>query len=153
VPDDGRERRNPWRGGRTFGGWQQAGTGVRRTRESSSRLGKDSGKTLSAFAQQHGVDPRRMARWRSRLRRATPAAVRFHPVQMAVESAACQDGSAIEIELGGGRRVRVGPGFDVDDPRVVRGRAGHFWGNRPPSSAAVPQGTTNACGYMRRTFG
>jgi len=97
--------------------------GGRYWREADARVivaaWQDSGKTLSAFAQQHGVDPRRMARWRSRLRRAVPAAVRFHPVQVAAESAARQNGPTIEIELGGGRRVRVGPGFDVDDLRRV----------------------------------
>lgn len=80
---------------------------------------QDSGETLSAFARQHGIEPRRMARWRTRLRRAAPAAVRFHPVQVAAESGVRQDGSTIEIELGGWRRVRVGPGFDIDDLRRV----------------------------------
>jgi hypothetical protein len=45
--------------------------------------------------------------------------MRFHPVQVAAEGAARHDGSAIEIELGGGRRVRVSPGFDVEDLRRV----------------------------------
>jgi hypothetical protein len=38
---------------------------------------------------------------------------------VAAPIAARPNGSAIEIELGGGRRVRVGPGFDVEDLRRV----------------------------------
>jgi transposase len=97
--------------------------GGRYWREADARVmvgaWQDSGKTLSAFAKQHGIDPLRMARWRTRLRRATPAGMRFHPVQVAAEGTARRGGCVIEIELGGGRRVRVGPGFDVEDLRRV----------------------------------
>jgi transposase len=97
--------------------------GGRYWREAEARVvvaaWQESGKTLSAFAQQHGVDPRRLARWSSQLRRAAPAAVRFHPVRLAGGSAGSRDAGTIEIELGGGRRVRVGPGFDVEDLRRV----------------------------------
>src|SRR6058998_3158091 len=80
---------------------------------------QSSGKTLSEFADRHGVDPRRIARWASRLRRPKPRAVHFHPVRLADNGLESWSGSAIEIELGGRRRVRVGRGFEAEDLRRV----------------------------------
>ncbi len=77
------------------------------------------GETLAGFAQRHGVDARRLARWSARLRRTAPAAVRFHPVRLAAEGVESRQAGLIEIELGGGRRVRLHPGFETDDLRRV----------------------------------
>src|SRR2546426_9459492 len=78
-----------------------------------------SGETLTGFADRHRVDPKRIARWASRLERAKPAAVRFHPVHLAEDGLQSWSGSAIEIELAGRRRVRVAHGFGVEDLRRV----------------------------------
>ena len=78
-----------------------------------------SARMLSEFADQHGVDPKRIARWASRLRSLEPAPVRFHPVRVADDGTASRGGGAIEIELSGTRRVRVAHGFEAEDLRRV----------------------------------
>jgi transposase-like protein len=80
---------------------------------------QSSGETLSEFADRHGVDPKRIARWASRLERAKPAAMLFHPVRLAEDGLQSWSGPAIEIELIGHRRVRVAHGFEVEDLRRV----------------------------------
>lgn len=80
-----------------------------------------SGETAAAFARRQEVNPRRLAWWRSRLEATGPAAqLRFHAVRLAgtgrVEG---RDRGAIEIELCGGRRVRLRPGFEAEDLRRV----------------------------------
>jgi hypothetical protein len=77
---------------------------------------RTSGESLSGFAQRHGVDPRRVARWAGRVDGSEPAAVRFHPVRLANSDGG---GGAIEIHLVGGQRVRVPPGFQTEDLRRV----------------------------------
>ena len=77
------------------------------------------GETLSEFAARYGVDPRRIARWASRLHTPRPEAVRFHPVRLVGVEPGKESGSAIEIRLVGGRRVRVARGFDAEDLRRV----------------------------------
>lgn len=80
----------------------------------------ESGEGLAAFARRHEVDPRRLGRWRSRLGEGKEASVRFHPVQLSsVAQPRVPESSGIEIELAGGRRVRVGHGFDAEDLRRV----------------------------------
>ena len=54
-----------------------------------------SGGTLSEFADRHGVDPKRIARWAWRLGRPKPEAVHFHPVRLSGERAESWSGSAI----------------------------------------------------------
>lgn len=83
------------------------------------RAWQSSGSTLSGFAGRHGVDPRRLSRWVSRLEGSEPAAMRFHPVRLAEGGGGQGDGRAIEIELGGGRCVRVPHGFEAEDLRRV----------------------------------
>lgn len=79
-----------------------------------------SGEPLSRFAKRHGVDPRRIARWASRLRGSGgPGALQFHPVRLAPEASQIWGSSSIEIELVGGRRVRIAGGFAADDLRRV----------------------------------
>ena len=80
---------------------------------------QDSGETVSRFARRHGVDPRRLSRWASRLRRREGVPVRFHRVRVAGEGAGSGGGPAIEIELSCGRRVRVAHGFMAEDLRRV----------------------------------
>jgi len=89
---------------------------------------QSSGERLSEFAGRHRVDPRRIAQWASRLGRPEPEGVRFHPVRLAGEGPESGSGSAIEIHLVGGRRVRLAPGFEAEDLRrvlaVLEGAAG-----------------------------
>jgi hypothetical protein len=76
-----------------------------------------SGEPLSGYARRCRVDPKRIARWASRLGKpklTAGAALRFHPVRLA-DDGARQGGFTIEIELPYGRRVRVAPGFDPED--------------------------------------
>lgn len=92
-------------------------------READGRLmveaWQSSGERLSEFADRHRVEPRRVARWASRLGRPEPEVVRFHPVRLAGEGPESWSGSAIELHLTGGRRVRLAPGFAAEDLRRV----------------------------------
>ena len=98
--------------------------------------GLNSGKPMAGFARQHGIHPSVMHRWLKELTRAvlsagpgmpTPfAAVRVAemPLLSAPEApvrVAAPDGchSMIEIELAGGRRIRVGSNVDADALRRV----------------------------------
>jgi transposase-like protein len=76
-----------------------------------------SGESLSAFARQHGVQPRRVARWIRRLETAAP--IRFHPVRLTDAIEATASSTGIEIELPSGERIRLPRGFDADDLRRV----------------------------------
>ena len=78
-----------------------------------------SGETLSEFAARYGVDPKRIARWASRLERPRAEPVQFHPVRVVGVEPGKEAGSAIEILLVGGRRVRVAGGFDAEDLQRV----------------------------------
>ena len=72
-----------------------------------------SGQSGAAFARQHGLSVRRLLRWRERLQPTAPA---FHPVRV-VERARpipMRTGEPLELELRGGRRVRVPAGFDPE---------------------------------------
>jgi transposase-like protein len=78
-----------------------------------------SGRSLAAFAREHGVRPRRLVYWRDQLEAGqTGEAVAFHPVQVVparTEAAA----AAIEIRLGASCVVRVPAGVAMTDVRVV----------------------------------
>lgn len=78
---------------------------------------KRTGEPLTQFAQRHGVDPKRLARWATRLKKAESGALRFHPVRLTrtAEVAA----GPIEIEFRDGCRVRVERGFETEDLRRV----------------------------------
>jgi transposase len=83
---------------------------------------------VSAVARRHGIKPSLLFRWRKLAKKeAKPAAVpAFLPVSLAAPakngetacdrgaSEAIAAGGSIEIELLNGRRVRVGPGADLD---------------------------------------
>lgn len=83
---------------------------------------RSSGETLARFGRRHGVEPRRLARWVSRLERGADEGVRFHPVRLLegqAEPERSGSGAPIEIELGHGRRVCVARGFEAEDLRRV----------------------------------
>jgi transposase-like protein len=73
-----------------------------------------SGQSVTAFARRHGMSERRLLRWRARLQPA--AAPVFHPVRVVERtgSSTARSPEALELELRGGRRVRVGAGFDPE---------------------------------------
>jgi transposase len=80
---------------------------------------RSSGQTLSGFAKCQGVEPRRLARWVRRLQGAGDGSLRFHAVRLVESPAQGGGGTAIEIQLAGGRRVRVPRGFEAADLRRV----------------------------------
>lgn len=80
---------------------------------------QSSGETLSEFADRHGVDLKRIARWASRLGRSKSEAVHFHPVRVAGDGTGIWSASPIEIHLVGGQRVRLAHGFEAEDLRRV----------------------------------
>jgi transposase-like protein len=92
-------------------------------RESEARVLVDawrrSGETLSGFARRHGVERGRLTRWVRRLQEARKGSVRFHPVRLVESTAETGGGAPIEIQLAGGRRVRVPRGFETEDLRRV----------------------------------
>jgi transposase len=78
---------------------------------------KQSGESLSAFAQRQGIDPQRLYAWRRKLAavKVADSAARseaFVPVRLAPEARATP-GSGFELVLGVGRVVRVGADFDA----------------------------------------
>jgi hypothetical protein len=73
-----------------------------------------SGQSAAAFARQHGVSNVRLLRWRDRLTGSTPPV--FHAVRV-VQGArplAPATPPPLELELHGGRRIRVYAGFDPE---------------------------------------
>lgn len=95
-------------------------------RESEARVlveaWRSSGEPLARFARRHGFEPRRLARWASRLERAADERVRFHPIRLLErqgEPDRSGPGAPIEIELTYGRRVCVPRGFEAEDLRRV----------------------------------
>jgi len=93
--------------------------GRRYWREAEARVlveaWRSSGETLSGFARRHGVGPGRLGRWVSRLGEGG-SPVRFHPVRL---MGSPPEQSPIEIQLVGGRRVRVPRGFETEELRRV----------------------------------
>jgi hypothetical protein len=69
---------------------------------------------VAAFAGQHGLSAARLLRWRARL--ALPVAPVFHPVRVVEQQRsnpiAPTRPEPLELELRGGRRIRVPAGFD-----------------------------------------
>jgi hypothetical protein len=74
-----------------------------------------SGQSGAAFARQHGLSGARLLRWRARLE--LPAAPVFHPVRVVGRQRSSPIATArpepLELELRGGRRIRVPAGFDA----------------------------------------
>jgi len=73
-----------------------------------------SGESGAAFAHQHGLCVRRLLRWRDRLKRSTAPV--FHPVRVVerAEPTAIAETAPLELELRGGRRIRVLGRFDPE---------------------------------------
>src|SRR2546422_11706682 len=73
-----------------------------------------SGESGTAFARRYGLSVRRLLRWRDRLN--APTAPVFHPVRVIerAKSAASAGVATLELELHGGRRIRVHAGFDPE---------------------------------------
>jgi hypothetical protein len=82
---------------------------------------KESGEGLPAFARRHGIKPRRLRQWATRLE-ASSEEIAFHPVRVGQWfSEERAQGDPIEIVMGDGRTVRVPSGFAVQDlERVLR---------------------------------
>ena len=91
---------------------------------------EQSGEPVAAFARGHGLSPARLLRWRSRLsgesRRPGPT---FHPVRVVPTAiVGSSDGvpgvadvPALELMVGGARRILIRRGFDPEVlERVVR---------------------------------
>jgi hypothetical protein len=80
-----------------------------------------SGRRLSEFAREHGVQARRLARWAARLE-VEPANrdVTFHPVRLVGTSGGgTQNGQVLEVMLRNGRSVRVPSGFAAEHLRQL----------------------------------
>lgn len=75
-----------------------------------------SGVTLTEFARREGLSRNRLAWWRARL--GVERAPRFHRIELihapTTAGVGGSSGEAIEILVGGGRRVAVRRGFDPD---------------------------------------
>jgi transposase len=84
------------------------------------RQWRGSGLSVRAFCEEQGLSEPCFYAWRRTLAARDAAAVRFVPVQVASEPTTAADGSAgaLELVVGAGRRLRVGPGFD--GPTLVR---------------------------------
>jgi len=67
--------------------------------------------SLSAFARQHGVRPRRLYLWRNKLRQAIPPPpITFKEISL--PHSTIETAGALEVVLRSGVKVRVGPTFD-----------------------------------------
>jgi len=77
-----------------------------------------SGQSVAAFARQQGLSYCRLLRWRERL---SPSAPVFHPVRVVqrVDAIATLSPAPLELELKGGRRIRVAAGFDPEQLEVL----------------------------------
>ena len=77
------------------------------------RQWRGSGLSVRAFCAERGLSEPSFYGWRRTLAERDAAVVRFVPVQLAPEPTT-DDASAgaVELVLGAGRRLRVGPGFD-----------------------------------------
>lgn len=75
-----------------------------------------SGRSVAAFARRHGLSPRRLLRWRARLEPAVAPV--FHRVQVVGREHPTpitpSRPEPLELELRGGRRIRVPAGFDAE---------------------------------------
>jgi transposase-like protein len=76
-----------------------------------------SGESLRAYAERHGIDPQRLYSWRRKLggvkeAASTPLREAFVPVRVAAETSATP-ASTFELVLAAGRVVRVGANFDA----------------------------------------
>jgi len=72
-----------------------------------------SGKSVRAFAAEHGLDPQRLYAWRRRLGEAERTTFREVIVQPPAQLTAHSGPAPFEIALAGGVVVRVPPSFDA----------------------------------------
>ncbi|MCI0432332.1 MAG: hypothetical protein L0271_01595 [Gemmatimonadetes bacterium] len=87
-----------------------------------------SGVPLSAFAESHAVDRKRLARWAKRLQATRTEPMRFHAVRLAeARQRGAHGDERIEVILSDGCTVRLPRGFAPGDLRqvldVLEGRA------------------------------
>jgi transposase-like protein len=75
------------------------------------------GGSAARLAERRGLNPATLYRWRSRLRSRARGQPEFVPVEFvgAERSKAAAIDCVFELELAGGRRVRVPPRFDADE--------------------------------------
>lgn len=84
------------------------------------RASQESGRPLSDFAQEHGLQRARLWRWSSQLRQRRGQPPLFHPVRIFEPSVVNHSSAMIEVVLLDGRRVRLGGDFAaVDLARVL----------------------------------
>ena len=84
------------------------------------RLWRSSGLSVRAFCEEQGFSQPSFYAWRRTLAERDASAVSFVPVRVTAEARtpSAADGStggsagSVELMLDGGRRLRVGPGFD-----------------------------------------
>jgi transposase len=78
------------------------------------RLWRNSGLSVRAFCEKHGLSQPSFYGWRRTLAQRDEAAVRFVPVQVVPEpeSAAESGPGTLVLVLSTGRRLRIEPGFD-----------------------------------------
>jgi transposase-like protein len=72
-----------------------------------------SGLSVRAFCEEHGLSVASFYGWRRTLAARDEAVVRFVPVQVTPQSLKGEGSAgAVELVLGAGRCLRIGPGFD-----------------------------------------
>ena len=76
---------------------------------------KDSGQSKQAYCRDHGLKPANLYRWCAKLGEGQRQGPRFVPVQLPVLAG---NGYAMELELSGGRLLRIGA--DADPHRVCQ---------------------------------
>src|SRR6516225_1106159 len=93
--------------------------GKRRWNEEEGRLVvsayQASGKSLSSFAREYGLQPSRMWRWSARVRGEKKGGMSFHPVGLREAEPLDPKAGPMEVVLVNGRRVRVPQGFVAED--------------------------------------
>lgn len=76
-------------------------------------------RNVSAVARRHGIKPSLLFRWKKQFAESSsgsfvPVTVALPPPQSKSTGQPCQSQSMIEIEVSGGRKLRVGTGIDID---------------------------------------
>jgi len=110
--------------------------GKRRWSEEEGRLVvsayQASGKTLSSFAREYGLQPSRMWRWSARVRGEKKGGMRFHPVRLREAEPLDPKAGPMEVVLVNGRWVRVPQGFVAEDlVRVLEVVEGGYHADAP----------------------
>jgi len=74
-----------------------------------------SGKSVSSFAREYGLQPSRIWRWLARLKGESKKGMRFHPVRLVEPEHLDPRPGTIEVILLNGRRVQVPQGFVAEE--------------------------------------